>query len=787
MRQIFYFLGIGSLFLTADTLLAQTPTPVPTLINKQEKPGTIEPQLNQSPPQLQDSKQPIPQGDSNGYVINFTNVGIIEYIRFISHISNTNFVFQENDLQFNVTIVSEGPTSVEDIMSALLQILQIHGMSLVEQGNNVLIYKTQDVTKLATVVEGDSNMYSPLVTRVIRVTYANPNKLKNIITPMLSQKAVVEVSPETRHIIVTDITGNIEKVLSLVKSLDIPNNSIDVVTYFPQNGSADSLLLIADRILQPIALAEGATISLVQQPSTNTIFITANPDMVQRAINVLEALDQPGTGLDMPNTAVEVATYAAVNMPASSLLSFAERILLPIATTENIPFNLVLQPSTQLIFVTSTPTFNKRTLEVLSILDQPGAQANQIIADLPPMDIDRVNFFLYKLQHQSGERIHSALQTIGQSLNITGISNLDLVNALNDITWLPDTNSLLFLGTDNAINKIKNILHQIDVPSRQVYIEVLVLKTDLINSLNFGVQWAARVQNVNGFKFNTGSISPNNLAGPYTVNVIPNTFPPSLQVPPSIATPASPVLPLIPGFNIGSIGDFLTYNGKWFGSIGALLTAVQGQNDTKIIMNPKIIAEDNRQAQVFVGQNAPFTTTNVNITAANSSTGFTVDYRDVGVLLEVTPTLGLGDMVTLEIHQEISEIVQNYNISGFPLPSTDKILTTTRVHVPSGYFLVISGLVKNKKLYRREGVPCLGCLPVIGGAFSQQAQEYRKENVIIFLQPRIIDTPCQMSWLSEHEGRDHYCNSTPESCNPDCQTNRFYHDYSPGPTKFQCR
>ena len=211
MRQIFYFLGIGSLFLTADTLLAQTPTPVPTLINKQEKPGTIEPQLNQSPPQLQDSKQPIPQGDSNGYVINFTNVGIIEYIRFISHISNTNFVFQENDLQFNVTIVSEGPTSVEDIMSALLQILQIHGMSLVEQGNNVLIYKTQDVTKLATVVEGDSNMYSPLVTRVIRVTYANPNKLKNIITPMLSQKAVVEVSPETRHIIVTDITGNIEK------------------------------------------------------------------------------------------------------------------------------------------------------------------------------------------------------------------------------------------------------------------------------------------------------------------------------------------------------------------------------------------------------------------------------------------------------------------------------------------------------------------------------------------------------------------------------------------------
>jgi type III secretion protein C len=201
-------------------------------------------------------------------------------------------------------------------------------------------------------------------------------------------------------------------------------------------------------------------------------------------------------------------------------------------------------------------------------------------------------------------------------------------------------------------------------------------------------------------------------------------------------------------------------------------------------MNPKIIAEDNHQAQVFIGQNTPFTTTNVNITAANSSTGFTVDYRDVGVLLEVTPTLGLGDMVTLELHQEINEIdpLNNTTVSGgYPVPTTDKILTTTRLHVPSGYFLVISGLVKNTKVNARVGLPCLGWLPAIGGAFSQQAQAYSKENVIIFLQPRIIDTPCQMGWITKHEGKDFYENSKPEPPNPDCQTNYFYHNYAPGP------
>lgn len=734
--------------------------------------GTLQAQVAEPtvPPQQQMST-PTPQ--DNGYVINFSNVGIIEYIRFISHISNTNFVFQDADLQFNVTIVSEGPTHVEDIMAALLQILRIHGLSLVEQGNNLLIYKNADISKLATVVLDDANMYSPMVTRVIKVNYVNPEKLKSIIQPMLSAQAVIEVSPETCHLIITDITANIDKILQLLKSLDTPNTAVEVVTYFPQNGSADALLIIADKILAPIAAAEGSSVTMVQQPSTNTIFIVGSNDLVHRAMGILEALDQPGTGLDMPNTSVEVATYTAVNMPAASLVALSEKILFPIATAEGIPFNLVLQPSTQVIFVTSTPSFNRRALDVLKILDQPGAEVDKIVADLPIEDMERANFFLYKLQNQSGERIQSALHTIGQSLQMIGNVNADLINALNDITWLPDTNSLLFVGTDASIEKIKTILQQVDVPSRQVYIEVLVIRTSLSNSLNFGVQWGARVESTKGFKFGTGSIGT------------PTTgFSNNFQVPPTVGTAAAPTIPMIPGFNLGSIGDFIVHNGKWFGSIGALVTALQGETDTKIILNPKIIAEDNRQAQVFVGQNAPFTTTNVQIQAANSSTGFTVDYRDVGVLLEVTPTLGLGNMVTLELHQEINQIdpAQSITISGFPVPTTDKLLTTTRLHVPSGYILVLSGMIQNTKAHSRQGIPCLGCLPIIGAAFSQQTQVYEKTNTIIFLQPRIIDTVCQMGWLADHEGRDFYCNSRPEPCNPDCIRNRFYHDYSPVPT-----
>lgn len=715
---------------------------------------------------------PALENENRGYVINFTNVGIIEYIRFISRISNTNFLFQDSDLQFNVTIVSEEPTSVEDIMAVLIQILRMHGLAITEQGNNLLIYQNADLSKLAEVVSGEEESTSPLITRVMRVIYVGPERVAGIVKPLLSTQAVVEVSPETRHLIVTDIAPNIDKVLALLKSLDVPNTAIDVATFFPTHGSSASLLSLAERILAPIATSQGSFVNLVQQPSTNTIFIVGTNDMIHRAQSVLEALDQPGTAMDMPsNVAVEVATYTAVNMPSAALMSLVEKILTPLAESESIPFNLVLQPSTDTIFITSTSSFNRRALDVLKVLDQ--ASPEPIVPELPPSDIQSTNFYLYKLQNQNGDKIQSALHTIGQTLQQAGGLNADLINTLTDLVWIPDTNSLLFAGTEASIEKLRDIMKQIDVPSRQVYIEVLVIATSLQNSLTFGVQWGGRVETTRGFNLGTGLFNPTNVTSP------PTGFPANFQVPPVAGTTTSPIIPMAGGFNWGAVGNFISHNGHTFGSIGSLLEALQTEIDTKIISSPKIIAEDNRQAQVFVGQNVPFTTTNVQIQAANSSTGFTVDYRDVGVLLQVTPILGTSDMVTLELHQEINQIdpAQSLTIGGFPVPTTDKTLTTTRVHVPNGYFCVISGMIKNQKAYTRTGLPCLGCLPVIGGAFSQQQQTNIKQNIILFLHPRIIDTDAQIGRVSDCEGCEFYRNSQPEPCDPDLQVNRYYKDF----------
>src|SRR5579871_2341833 len=83
--------------------------------------------------------------DKDTYTVNFNNIAIIEFIRFASKITNLNFVFEEDDLQFTVTVVSEEAVTAKNVMAALSQVLRMHDLTLIEQDGNVLITKSKNV------------------------------------------------------------------------------------------------------------------------------------------------------------------------------------------------------------------------------------------------------------------------------------------------------------------------------------------------------------------------------------------------------------------------------------------------------------------------------------------------------------------------------------------------------------------------------------------------------------------------------------------------------------------
>ena len=254
--------------------------------------GAPQQQAVQSPEPVQN---PIPKSanaQQKTILINFNNVGIIEFIRFISRISGKNFVFDEADLQFNVTIVSEEPTTIENIMTALLQELRIHDLTLLEQGNNLIIHKNLKVNSVSKVVAedlpGSHAGNAEIVTQVFRMNTLAPDRAAAIIRPLVSSNALVEFIGD--HLIVTDLHTNIVEIGKLLKSLDAPNSGLVIGQYVARTAEIDQLVPLVQQLMSPISKEN--PLVFVPYENSNSIFIVSSPFLVERSISILQHLDQ---------------------------------------------------------------------------------------------------------------------------------------------------------------------------------------------------------------------------------------------------------------------------------------------------------------------------------------------------------------------------------------------------------------------------------------------------------------------------------------------------------------
>jgi type III secretion protein C len=341
---------------------------------------------------------------------------------------------------------------------------------------------------------------------------------------------------------------------------------------------------------------------------------------------------------------------------------------------------------------------------------------------------------VYKLQYHEGSEIVDSLKKMAVELSATSSTPDDFLQAIQGLQWVKGTNSLLFSGLPDTIQQMQHVISSLDVPLRQVFIEVLVVETDVKKSLDFGLQWAASGQ-INGkVGFGSSSIAPTSS----------NHFPSSLQAmsPLSGATPSLSQIPAVPGFDLGVIGDIILHKGRSFLTLGSLVSALQADGDSTIVLNQKIITQDNKHSKIFVGDNIPFTGSVVQTIGQGQQTTANIEYRDVGVSLSITPMLGEGDVITLDLDEEITEAVDDHGFSSMA-SSVGGIRTTktnmlTHVHVPDKHFLVLSGMIRNAKSTYKAGVPCLGSLPYLGALFSKNKRMDEKRNIIIFVRPQII-------------------------------------------------
>lgn len=353
---------------------------------------------------------------------------------------------------------------------------------------------------------------------------------------------------------------------------------------------------------------------------------------------------------------------------------------------------------------------------------------------LNKLDSERYEFFVYKLQYHEGPEIEESLKKIAADLRGQPDAPLKLINAIQSLQWVKATNSLLFSADAHTLQKLSTLVSSLDIPLRQVFIEVLVIETDVKKSMEFGLQWAAGGQYNSRLGFGVGNFAPGSQQA--------NGFASTMQGINATNTPTGlNQIPLVPGFDLGVIGDIIMHKGKSYFSLGSLVSALQIDGSSTIVLNQKIITQDNKNSTIFVGDNIPFTGSVVQTVGQSQQTTSNIEYRDIGVSLSITPRLGEGDVITLNLNEEITESLDhdpmntNQQVNGI---RTTKTNMATHVHVPDKHFLVLSGMIRNTKAQHKAGLPCLGGLPWIGAAFSKTRRSDEKRNVIIFVRPHIV-------------------------------------------------
>jgi general secretion pathway protein D len=176
-------------------------------------------------------------------------------------------------------------------------------------------------------------------------------------------------------------------------------------------------------------------------------------------------------------------------------------------------------------------------------------------------------------------------------------------------------------------------------------------------------------------------------------------------------------------------------------NFAAILRALSGNGDTNVVSMPSVITLDNEEAQIKVAQEVPFITgsyANTGSTAPGVNPFTTVERKEVGNILKITPQITDEDTILLKIEQEASGIAAAaQQVSSTDLV-TNKRTITTRVLVDDGGMLVLGGLIEDRLTENEQRVPLLGSIPVLGELFKTRSIQKTKTNLMVFIRPRVI-------------------------------------------------
>lgn len=501
-------------------------------------------------------------------------------------------------------------------------------------------------------------------------------------------------------------SGDVERIVQSVlakqssNNLDFDENARgeDLITRVLPVKNTDPAELV--KVLRPL-IPQYAHLAPINQP--NALIISDHANNIDRIAEIVERIDVSDT------STIEIVQLkeAWVEDMVGLLEQLAPEQIGKGAKGPN-RVNIVASERTNSMIIRGEPGTIKKLKALIDQLDIPANRAGTIQ--------------VVRLAHSDAKDLAEILKNLIADKETTEKGGQEVPPNIQADEGL---NALVIRADPSTMVELKEIIRNLDLRRFQVLIEAAIVEVTTDFTHELGTELA--VADASGSTLPIGLTAPTGTLASILESLALGTAP----------TADLGDAPLVAG---GKVND----NGT---SFAAILRALATNSDVNLLSTPSITTMDNQEAKIVVGQNVPFRTGST-VTGSQGATNpfTTIQREDVGLTLEVTPHIHDGNLVRLQIHQEVSEVDEKalsqigVGAQGSADLITNKRTIDTTILADDREVIVLGGLIRDKTQNNNSRVPLLGSIPILGHLFKSSSRKEEKLNLLVFLRPTVLAT-----------------------------------------------
>ena len=614
-----------------------------------------------------------------GIVLNFQDASVDAVLAYLSEAAGF-IVIKAATVTGRVSIVSLQPLSADEAVTLLNSVLKDKNCAAIRMGRVLKIVPLADAKKASIPVRygNDPEVIEPtdeVVTQVIPLRYVDAVRLKADIAPLIPTYADLSSNVSSNALIMTDTQANIRRVVEIVRALDTTLSAVTEVKVFQlKYANATSAARLVNEIFRQDAQSQQQ-----QRGGFAAAFRRFRGPGAEQAAS-------GGEG------GVEQKVTASADDRTNALVVSAPPDVLRVV--ENVVRDLDANPAAE------------QEVFLYRLKNADAANMEEVLNDLFAEEQSRSTTSRGGGTTRGGR---TARTNRGQTPSTqTTAATSDLAGEVYVVAE-EDTNSLMVMTASKNVERVKEIIAELDRSSPQVLIKVLLAEVTHSNKRDLGAEFSAL------------NIRPSGRGGQIFTDF-------------AIAAQTD-----------GAIAKLVEQD------VTVALRALEEVGTLDVLSRPYILTSDNQAATITVGQEVPFIRNTR--TTDTGQTINTIEYEDIGIILNVTPHINPDGLVIMDVTPEISTLTgDTVPISeNVEAPVFAKRSAECHVAIQNGQTIVIGGLMEDTKTDTIRKVPILGSIPGIGAFFRRTVTNKSKTELLIFMTPHVAEEAVLLQEMSKDE------------------------------------